>query len=112
MGGKLLERLRSYKRMDGPRGESHNLRNLDYWSARASENSNMWHRAKSGPVELTDTTGMGVPDGAKKIPARFTGNDGSKPYWPNEGEKMRKAALRDVNDVGSTFMPGVRRSRE
>jgi hypothetical protein len=100
--------------MEGPKGASRDLRNLDYWSARASENSNIWHRAKSGPVELTDTTGMGLPDGAKKVPSGFTPNDGggAKPCR-DEGEKMRKKALRDLNHTGeSDYMPGVRRSRE
>jgi len=78
-----LERLKEYanpRSKQNWQGEAYSKANIERWSARASENSDTYrHRAKSGPVELTDTTGMGVPEGAKKIPSPFTGNDGSKP---------------------------------
>ena len=90
-----LERLRSYKKMEGPKGESHDMRNLDYWSARASENSNMWHRAKGGEVKLPST-----------------GGQWDAPPYRSEGEAMRKTALRDLNHLGSDYEKNVRRSRE
>jgi hypothetical protein len=111
-----IERLRQYanpRSKENWQGPGRDQANITRWIERAIEHSDSrFHRAKSGPVELTDTTNMGLPDGAKKIPARFTGNDGSKPYWPNEGPKMRKQAKRDLNHLGSDFEKNVRRSRE
>jgi hypothetical protein len=58
MGGVLLQRLRDYKDQKGPRGESHDLRNLSYWENRASQNSDGYkHRALDGPVQLHSTGG-------------------------------------------------------
>jgi hypothetical protein len=66
-----LERLREYRQQKGPRGESYSMQNLAYWANRASENSNTSHRAKSGPVELTDSTNMGLPSNAKEVPHAY-----------------------------------------
>ncbi|WP_315737964.1 hypothetical protein [Bradyrhizobium sp. SZCCHNR1093] len=42
-----LERLREYKRKDGPSGESRSQKTLDYWANYASENS--LHPGRRGP---------------------------------------------------------------
>jgi hypothetical protein len=72
-----IERLREYERQKGPRGESYSKQNLDYWSARASENSDgSKHRALSGKVQLHDTGGpVHLPStgGGEHEPGRLAG---------------------------------------
>jgi hypothetical protein len=107
-----LERLQSYKRQEGPRGAGRDMRNLDYWAERATENSDGHkHRALSGKVRLTDTVGRGVPPDAQRVADRFTPNENRKPYYRNEGPKMREKGKRDPNHIDeSDYMPGVRRT--
>jgi hypothetical protein len=106
-----LERLQSYKRMQGPKGPGRDERNLAYWANRASENSDSHlHRAKG------DAATNGVPTRDLDLPKLpSTAEHPAKArYWPNEGPKMRKAAKADRNHVASddNYLPNVRRSRE
>lgn len=85
-------RLQEYKSMKGPDGASRDPANLKYWSDRAEQNSAVAPRAKGGEMKLPDTDrGGGVA-------------------WKASHEgNMRAAGKRDKNDIGSTFMPNVRR---
>jgi hypothetical protein len=65
-------------------------------------------------------TGIGRLEGAQSI-AKHEKNattvrrpSQAKPSsWRDQGEQMRKKALRDLNHVDSdSYMPGIRRSRE
>jgi hypothetical protein len=82
-------------------GPGRDLRNLDYWSARASENS--WHggdRASNGPMKLPSAGGQvatrptdAKPKIAHKIDRLMAGTDPS-----------------DKNTAGgSAYMRGIRR---
>jgi hypothetical protein len=107
-----LERLQSYKRQEGPKGAGRDLRNLAYWSERAHINSDSHEpRAMSGEVRLTDTVGRGVPDDARAVKSRSTPNKNTKPYYRNEGPKMREKGKADPNHLDEQdYMPGVRRT--
>jgi hypothetical protein len=49
-----LERVRAYAKQEGPSGLA-NKANLNYWSGRASANSQQGTRAPGGEVKLRDT---------------------------------------------------------
>jgi hypothetical protein len=78
-------------------GPGRDKKNLDYWSKRASDNSGQATRATDGPMELPSTT-VTVRDSSMK---------------PKEPRKVNKAMRgedpAEHNNVGSSFMPGVRR---
>jgi hypothetical protein len=82
-----IERLKEYAnptRSANWNGSSRNQADLDRWSKRASANSIADDRVPSKP-------------GPKE------------PSKPGQGDDFRRKANADKNDVGSTFMPGVRR---
>jgi hypothetical protein len=81
------ERLREYAKPLRPenwQGNSRDQKNIDRWSARASANS------------ISD-------DNPPTKPGMV------EPSKPGQGDDFRRKGKADKNDVGSTFMPGVRR---
>src|SRR5689334_2941597 len=94
-----IERLRGYQQMKGPKGESSDARNLDYWARRAEANSQLAPRASNGPMKLPST--------GKRVETRDTA---MQPKISRNAEGAMKAAKADKNDVGSSFMPNVRRT--
>jgi hypothetical protein len=101
MKNPLEERLRTYsKPLDKShwQGASRGMEDIDRWSQRASENSDGWkHRAMSGEIELPPT--------GRQIETRDTA---MAPRVPRNANRAMVNA--DMNDVGSSFMPGVRRT--
>ena len=90
-----MDRLRELKNpasRSNWRGAGRDQSNIDRWSARATENSQIAPRATNKAISLPDTNSG---DGVK--PKTRPGN-------------MRQEAKRDLNDVGSSFMPRVRRT--
>jgi hypothetical protein len=108
-----LERLKEYanpRSRENWQGAGRDQANINRWVQRAHEHSDSWkHRAKSGKVDLRDLGG-GVPDNATPIKSRETRNEGGKPYYRNEGPKMREQGKRDPNHIDEQYMPGVRRT--
>ena len=94
-----LERLREYANPGhGPHGEAYSKENLNFWSDRASENSKIAPRAKSGEMRLPST--------GKRMGTRDTD---MKPYRAR-GD-ARAAAKADTNVVGdSDYLRGIRRN--
>lgn len=87
-----MQRLRDYKTEKGPKGES-TMRNINYWSNRATENSQLAPRAKK-TMDLPSTGEMKLSNSAE-------------PYVADP----RREAKADLNFEGSkTFMPRVRRN--
>jgi hypothetical protein len=98
-----LERLREYARPSRPenwQGAGRDQANIDRWSERASENSQVAPRAAKGEVR--------VPDTGKRTELRDTAMS------PRTSRKvdaaMRGADEDDLNHVGSPFMRDVRRT--
>ena len=83
------DRLKEIAKDKGPKGPSRDMADLNYWSNRASANSPIPSRA----------TGKMRPDSTKK---------NSDPPRSHDID-ARLAAKSDRNNVGSSFMPGVRR---
>lgn len=80
--------------LDGPSGASRDPANLKHWSDRAEGNSKLAPRARSGEMRLPDTD---APSGT--------------PWKQSHKGDMRATAKADKNDLGSSHMPGVRRSQ-
>ncbi|WP_043159325.1 hypothetical protein [Bradyrhizobium sp. Ai1a-2] len=94
------ERLKEYanpRREANWDGAASDKANLDRWAARASENSAIAPRARSGEVRLPDT-GMNVHDSAAP-PRRDRGVDA----------RMKAKADLDT-DGGSSYMRSIRRN--
>jgi len=91
-----LERLKEYARQAGPAGEAYSKENLNYWSDRATSNSKIAPRAKGGEMNLPST--------GKRMATRDTD---MKPYRAR-GD-ARAEAKADLNEVGSSYMRGIRR---
>jgi hypothetical protein len=96
-----IERLRQYSkptRAGNWQGAGRSQENIDRWSERASDNSQIAPRASSGEVK--------VPDTGKRTELRDTAMS------PRTSRKV-DAAMRgedDLNHVGSPFMRDVRRT--
>jgi hypothetical protein len=81
--------------MKGPAGES-TQKNIDFWSNRATANSQCAPHASDGPMKLPST----------KVTSRDTN---MRPY-KSQADSMVKEALADIDIVGSSpFMRSVRR---
>ena len=92
-----IDRLKSYAKMEGPKGAGRDIENIEYWQRRASQNSDGdQHRARSGPIRLPDTDVTVRDTAAKPYNARHI--------------NARMVAKADKSDLVSTFMPGVRRT--
>jgi hypothetical protein len=93
------DRLKEYAkplRSENWQGAGRDQENIDRWSARASDNSQIAPRASDGPMKLPST----------KVTMRDTS---MKPYR-SQGEAMRKEALADTNIAGdSPFLRSVKR---
>ena len=92
----LEQRLKEYADpLHGPHGSASWEPNIRYWQDRATENSKIAPRAKSGEMKLPST----------KVRTRDTS------MRPKEQRKVDAllVAKDDHNNVGSSFMPGVRR---
>jgi hypothetical protein len=105
-------RLKEYERMKGPDGASRDMRNLDYWSGRASANSQLGTRGSDGPMKLHSTgkqmesrSTASAPRKSRTVDRNMNG-DGDQRSTP---DALRAAAKSNVNDVGSSYMPNVRR---
>jgi hypothetical protein len=95
-----IQRLREYSgKPRGLQGEGRSEKNLEGWSARASDNSEIAPRASDGAMDLPSTTNrqMGLrstksaPRTSAEIDAHMRGKD-------------------DLNHVGSSgYMAGIRR---
>jgi hypothetical protein len=95
-----IERLREYRAMKGPAGESSSKENLRYWSERATANSDSYrHRAKSGEISLPDLGGD-----------HATTDRGGAMSGVGRIEAAHREVRRDRNYVGSSYMRGVRRT--
>ena len=93
-----LERLREYANpMKGPHGAASSEENLADWSARATSNSAIAPRAASGAMKLPST--------GKRMNLR---DSEMKPYRAR-GD-ARAEAKADLNEVGSSYMRGIRRN--
>jgi hypothetical protein len=93
----LEQRLKGYANpQKGPHGAGRDQENLDYWSDRAKENSKIAPRASDGEMKLPAT----------RVTARDTE---MKPYRSRNVDNAMKEAKADLNDVGSSYMRGVRR---
>jgi hypothetical protein len=74
--------------------------NIARWSERASENSDSFrHRASNGPIELPSTN-VRVRDSAMR------------PFVKRSAEAAIKAARADLDHVGGTHLPNVRRNTD
>jgi len=91
-----IDRLKSYQKMEGPKGAGRDMANIDYWSNRAETNSELAPRASDGPMRLPST--------------RVSVRDTEMGPKVSRSVNARMAAKADKNDVGSTFMPNVRRT--
>jgi hypothetical protein len=97
-----IDRLKEYARptrRENWQGAGRDQGNIDRWSDRASDNSQIAPRAPSGEVK--------VPDTGKRTELRDTAMS------PREARKAdaRMVAKEDTNFVGdSSFMAGVRRN--
>ena len=83
--------------MRGPKGEASAERNLDYWSNRASKNSEIAPRASEGPMRLPST----------KVSNR---NTEMRPYVSRDARSIAKAD-KNHDPNGSPFMKNVRRGQ-
>jgi hypothetical protein len=84
------------KPLSGWQGAGRDQANIDRWSDRATENSQLAPRASDGPMKLPST----------KVTTRETS---MKPYR-SQADSMRKEALADTNIAGdSPFLRSVRR---
>jgi hypothetical protein len=93
-----IDRLKEYADPTrGPQGAGRDEKNLAYWQDRASENSQIAPRARKGEMKLADT--------GKKVVTRDTA------MKPMEQRKIdrRMAGRDDPNNVGSNYLPNVRR---
>jgi hypothetical protein len=94
-----MDRLREYARPTRPEnwaGAGRDQADIDRWTEWCSENSNQGTRAKDGPIELPNTG---------KVKTRPT------EMSPRTSRKV-DAAMRgdgDLNNVGSSYLRGVRR---
>jgi hypothetical protein len=93
------DRLKEYAkplRAANWQGAGRDQANIDRWSERATENSQLAPRASKGEMKLPST----------KVNTRDTS---MKPYR-SQADSMRKEALADTNIVGdSKYLAGVRR---
>ena len=93
-----IDRLKEYANpMHGPHGAGSDKGNLDYWSERASANSKIAPRAKGGEMKLPST----------KVAMRDTS---MKPKITHKIDRLM-SGKDDLNHVGGTFMPKVRRGK-
>jgi hypothetical protein len=92
-----IERLKEYSRpLDGPHGQSSHKGNIDYWSERASANSQIAPRAKDGPMKLPST----------KVNVR---DSSMKPKVSRNVDRLM-AGKDDLNHAGdSSYLANVRR---
>jgi hypothetical protein len=92
-----LDRLKEYSNpLHGPQGAGRDQANVDYWSARAKENSKVAPRASNGPMKLPST----------KVNVRDTS---MRPREARNADK-RMVAKDDLNVEGSSpYLRGVRR---
>ncbi|MGB6400471.1 MAG: hypothetical protein WBF73_33020 [Bradyrhizobium sp.] len=103
-----LERLREYARptrRENWRGAGRDQGNIDRWSERASENSEIAPRASDKPMDLPSTTNrqLGLRS-TKSAPRTDAATDARM-------VDARTAAKDDTNFVGdSSYMRGVRRN--
>lgn len=94
----LEQRLKGYANpQKGPHGAGRDQANIDYWSDRAKENSAIAPRASDGPMKLPST----------KVNAR---DSEMKPYRSRSVDNAMKEAKADMNDIGSSYMRGIRRT--
>ena len=93
----LEKRLKGYADPTrGPHGAGRDQENLRYWQDRAKENSELAPRASDGPMRLPST----------KVNAR---DSEMKPFRSRNVDNAMKEAKADLNDVGSSYMRGIRR---
>jgi hypothetical protein len=97
------DRLKGYSRPENSKnwhGCSRDQEYLDRWSARASTNSGSYkHRAADGPIDLPSTN-VTVRDTAMR------------PFVKRSAEAVIKAARADLDHVGGTHLPNVRRNTD
>lgn len=99
-------RIEAYEQMEGPAGASRDMRNIDHWVGRASENSQLAPRASDGAMKLPATKmALRNTDQAPRASRNADRAMVDKEASPD----VRRLALGDRNDVGSSFMRGVRR---
>jgi hypothetical protein len=90
-----LSRLKEYANpMHGPHGSASDKGNIAEWIERATENSKIAPRAKGGEMKLPST----------KVAMRDTS---MKPKIAHKVDRLM--VDKDLNHVGGTFMPKVRR---
>jgi len=97
-----IKRLEEYAKPLRPgnwQGASRDEKNIARWSERASKESKIAPRAKDGPIDLPPT--------GRRIETRETA---MAPKVSRRVDSVMKAAKSDINDVGSSYMKGVRRS--
>jgi hypothetical protein len=103
------DRLNSYAKMSGPCGASRDQRDLEYWSKRASANSEIAPRSGSRASNGAVTKDLDPPrlhSTGKEVSIRDTA---SKPYRSTKVD-AHMVAKNDPNFSGSSgYMRGVRR---
>src|SRR5689334_16227047 len=99
-----IERLKQYARMEGPAGTS-TKENIEFWSARASANSQIAPRAAgsraSNGKPMPNLDLPTVPDTGKKMVLRDTS---MQPYRSRKGNAAITEAKSNVNHFGSSYM--------
>jgi hypothetical protein len=96
-----IERLREYQNpQHGPHGQSRDKENLNYWSGRASENSDgADHRATGTEVAQAHSTGKKPVDRPTEMSPRTS-----------RKVDAAMAGMNDLNHVGgSDYMKSIRR---
>jgi hypothetical protein len=82
----------------GPHGAGRDMANVDFWSARASENSRIAPRASDGPPKLPST----------KVNVRDTS---MRPYASRKSGDVIEQAKASLNNSGdSPYLRGIRRT--
>jgi hypothetical protein len=99
-----IERLKEIQRMSGPAGAS-TEKSISYWSARASENSGA-PRAK-GKMSTNGRTERDLD--LPRVPATGEVKLRDAAAKPSRKGDPRETAKSDLNHVGGSYMPRVRR---
>jgi hypothetical protein len=107
-----IQRLKEYSDpMRGPHGAASDKGNLDYWSARATANSQIAPRAKGpvlgGPQGTFGKDPPKLPSTGGKVAMRDTA---AKPKISHRLDRLFAGTEpSDKNNVGSSYMKSVRR---
>ena len=111
MSQEFFKRLREYADpMCGPHGASSGKSNLDYWSKRASENSDGHKHRASGKENPSATEKETDPPRLPPDREMKDRDSSMRPFVKRSVDAILKEARSDPDHYGSDFMKSTRRS--